>query len=313
MLNTYLRRCFSKVSSESVRLLRDQTGAPLLQCKNILTECEGDIEKAKAILREKNLIFAEKKAGANAGQGLWGFLASPDRKKAVLVNLNSETDFVAKGDDFKQFLSKSMGLLLNSNLNGTFKTGDNHIDGIIKDVKYDSSNTLEEMRKLMTAKTKEKVEFSYIQGIQVSSQELIGSYIHKELADNIGSSGCWVTVEHSGKGEDKLLHRLVDNLAIHFFGNKSEVFYESQIDKQQLEDELSKVKKELEKALKGKPEDLQQKMTRGKLMRFLGEKSMEHQRVGFMESEQTIGEHIAEVSKRTGSTLKVVRAERFGL
>lgn len=65
-----LRRSFSKVSAEQVRLLRDMTGAPLLQCKNILTECSGDIDKAKAILREKNLIFADKKAGASAGEGV---------------------------------------------------------------------------------------------------------------------------------------------------------------------------------------------------------------------------------------------------
>lgn len=65
-----LRRSFSKVTAEQVRLLRDMTGAPLLQCKNILTECSGDIDKAKVILREKNLIFADKKAGASAAEGV---------------------------------------------------------------------------------------------------------------------------------------------------------------------------------------------------------------------------------------------------
>lgn len=71
-----LSRCFSKVSGEQVRLLRDMTGAPLLQCKNVLTECDGDIDKAKGILREKNLVFADKKAGATAGEGvLWWLLA----------------------------------------------------------------------------------------------------------------------------------------------------------------------------------------------------------------------------------------------
>lgn len=65
-----LRRPFSKVSGEQVRLLRDMTGAPLLQCKNVLTECGGDIDKAKSVLREKNLIFADRKAGATAGQGV---------------------------------------------------------------------------------------------------------------------------------------------------------------------------------------------------------------------------------------------------
>lgn len=65
-----LSRSFGKVTGEQIRLLRDMTGAPLLQCKNILTECDGDIDKAKAILREKNLIFADKKIGVNAGEGV---------------------------------------------------------------------------------------------------------------------------------------------------------------------------------------------------------------------------------------------------
>lgn len=65
-----LRRYFGKVSSDQIRLLRDMTGAPLLQCKTVLTECDGDLDKAKQALREKNLLFADKKAGANSGQGV---------------------------------------------------------------------------------------------------------------------------------------------------------------------------------------------------------------------------------------------------
>ena len=70
MMLTNLRRCFGKVSADQIRHLRDLTGAPLLQCKTILTECDGDVDKAKEILREKNLIFADKKAGAKAGEGV---------------------------------------------------------------------------------------------------------------------------------------------------------------------------------------------------------------------------------------------------
>jgi translation elongation factor EF-Ts len=66
-----VQRLFSgRVTTEQVRLLRDMTGAPLLQCKNILTECAGDIDKAKAVLREKNLLFADKKLNAHAKEGV---------------------------------------------------------------------------------------------------------------------------------------------------------------------------------------------------------------------------------------------------
>jgi len=68
---TRLARGFStKVTADQIRLLREMTGAPLLQCKNILVECNGDVDKAKEVLREKNLIFAEKKVGAHAKEGV---------------------------------------------------------------------------------------------------------------------------------------------------------------------------------------------------------------------------------------------------
>lgn len=70
MIVNRLCRYFSKVTADQVRLLRDMTGAPLLQCKNILTETGGDIDKAKSILREKNLLFADKKIDANAKEGV---------------------------------------------------------------------------------------------------------------------------------------------------------------------------------------------------------------------------------------------------
>ena|SRR3990167_4048991 len=70
MIVSRLCRQFSKVSADQVRLLRDMTGAPLLQCKNILTDCAGDLDKAKAILRVKNLLFADKKIDAHAKEGV---------------------------------------------------------------------------------------------------------------------------------------------------------------------------------------------------------------------------------------------------
>lgn len=196
-----LRRSFaSKVSADQVRLLRDMTGAPLLQCKNILTECEGDLDKAKTILREKNLIFADKKAGALTNQGLWGMAFTPNRKRGVLVNLNSETDFVAKGEVFREFLGNTLKLLLGQQENFDLKKGDSHLEGLLKDTKYDSANTLEEAKKILTAKTKENIEFSEVRAFTAGPEEVIGGYVHKQLEESLGSSGCWMVLQHDLKG-----------------------------------------------------------------------------------------------------------------
>ena len=85
-----------------------------------------------------------------------------DRKRAVLVNLNAETDFVAKGDDFKNFLSNTLKLLLSIETEANFNRGDASLEEFLKKTKFDSSNTMEESTKLLTAKTKEKIEFSKI-------------------------------------------------------------------------------------------------------------------------------------------------------
>lgn len=93
-------------------------------------------------------------------------MVAPDRKRAVLVNLNAETDFVSKGDPFKEFLSNTLKLLLEKQVDVNLAKGDSHIEGFLKDIKYDSTNTLEEERRLLTAKTKENIEFGQIRTVK---------------------------------------------------------------------------------------------------------------------------------------------------
>lgn len=89
-------------------------------------------------------------------------MLAPNRKNAVLINLNAETDFVSKGDDFKDFLGNTLKLLLDKQVEVNLSREDANVEAFLKDFKFDSSNTLEEMTKLLTAKTKEKIEFSKI-------------------------------------------------------------------------------------------------------------------------------------------------------
>lgn len=74
------------------------------------------------------------------------------------------------------------------------------MERVLRDTKYDASNSLDEARKLLTAKTKEKIEFGLIESILASDHQAIGSYVHKEIADHVGSSGCYLIVQHDSKG-----------------------------------------------------------------------------------------------------------------
>ena len=89
------------ITAEAVRALREQTGAGMMDCKSALTEAAGDMTKAQEILRKKGLAAAAKRAGRSASEGIIGHYVHPGAKVAVLVEVNCETDFVAKNEDFQ--------------------------------------------------------------------------------------------------------------------------------------------------------------------------------------------------------------------
>ncbi|ONI46675.1 translation elongation factor Ts [Candidatus Epulonipiscioides saccharophilum] len=102
------------ITASMVKELREITGAGMLDCKNVLAEVEGDIKKAIDVLREKGLAKAAKKSGRIAAEGLVMQMVSPDRKKAALVEVNSETDFVAKNEKFVKFVKDITKLVLDT-------------------------------------------------------------------------------------------------------------------------------------------------------------------------------------------------------
>lgn len=105
------------ITAKSVKELRDRTGAGMMACKKALTETDGDVEKAIDLLREKGLAAAAKKAGRVAAEGIVKTYQSEDMKKAVVVEVNCETDFVAENDQFKGFVDKLAVLIANSDVN----------------------------------------------------------------------------------------------------------------------------------------------------------------------------------------------------
>ena len=92
------------ITAKLVSELRERTGAGMMDCKKALTQTEGDIEKAIEYLREKGIAKAAKKADRIAAEGLISTYITEDKKVAVMVEVNSETDFVAKNDEFKEFV-----------------------------------------------------------------------------------------------------------------------------------------------------------------------------------------------------------------
>ena len=125
----------AEITAAKVKELRERTGAGMLDCKNVLTEVEGDIDKAIDALREKGLAKAAKKAGRIAAEGLVRINLTPDGRQAAILEVNSETDFVAKNQDFIDFVEKLSDISIKEE-----KTG---VDEFLE-VKYDESQTIKE-------------------------------------------------------------------------------------------------------------------------------------------------------------------------
>ena len=100
------------VTAAMVKELREMTGAGMMDCKKALVEADGDMEKAVEVLREKGLSKAAKKAGRIAAQGLVGIAFNADSSQAAIIEVNSETDFVAKNEEFIEFVDKLAKLAL---------------------------------------------------------------------------------------------------------------------------------------------------------------------------------------------------------
>ena len=154
------------ISAQMVKELRDKTGAGMMDCKKALVESNGDMDKAVDYLREKGISKAAKKAERIAAEGLYNIYIKGN--KAVVVELNSETDFVAKNEEFKELLDKIGNTILDNNVTTmedalNSKCGDETINDLIVNA---------------TAKIGEKISLRRFEVVEKADNEVFGSYLH---------------------------------------------------------------------------------------------------------------------------------------
>ncbi|MET0292074.1 MAG: translation elongation factor Ts [Steroidobacteraceae bacterium] len=155
------------VTAESVRQLRERTGAGMMECKRALVETNGDLDAAAELMRKQGLAKADKKASRVAAEGVIASALSADGKTGVLVEINCETDFVARGDDFTAFASEVAQLAL--------KSGAADADALGNE-KVASGETVEERRRALIAKIGEKIGIRRLSRVQTSGN--LGLYLH---------------------------------------------------------------------------------------------------------------------------------------
>lgn len=235
------------ISAADVKKLRDMTGAGMMDCKKALTESDGDFDQAIELLRKKGQKVSEKRADRQANQGLIVKKISEDHGKAALLEINCETDFVARNDDFIQKVEKFVTLAFENEIGETNELLDLELDGL----------KVSEHLKQMVGKIGEKIEINNV--IYVDSEGSIVSYIHP--GNQLG-----VLVEFSDEVDEEGVGK---DVAMQIAAMNPVALNRDGVDASIVEKELEIAKDQL--INEGKPEHIAEKAAQGKLRRFYEE------------------------------------------
>lgn len=233
------------ITAAMVKELREITSAGMMDCKKALSETDGDMDAAIEFLRKKGMAGADKKAGRVAAEGVIAVAISDDKQKAIIAEVNCETDFVAKGDEFKDFANEIAAIALANNT-----TDIEAINGLA----MASGKTIDETRRELIAKIGENMGVRRVE--LVESNGAIGQYQHGE---KIG-----VVVAMEG-GDDALIR----DVAMHVAAVKPQAISSDDLDAEVVEKER---KFQIEQAQSsGKPMEIIEKMIEGRMRKFVGE------------------------------------------
>jgi elongation factor Ts len=237
------------VSAVMVKELRERTGAGMMDCKKALGETGGDMEKAIEYLREKGLAAAAKKAGRIAAEGLVRAKAAQDNKKAVLVEVNCETDFVAKTDEFMVFVEAVAGAILQSKPVS--------VDELLT-VKF-GSGTVGDLVTEKIAKIGENISVRRFEMFE-TSDGITESYIH-------GAGKIGVLVELKGNAGN--ISEIAKDVAMQVTAAKPEYVTRDQVSAEHVEKEREILKAQA--INEGKPENIAEKMVAGRIEKYYKE------------------------------------------
>ena len=285
------------ITASLVKELREKTGVAMMECKNALKETEGDIDAAIKILRERGEAKAEKKASRDANEGIIVAALAESGKSGVLVEINCETDFVAKNENFQAFVGEVAATVLASEVTDleaakALPKGDETLEGFIK------TKVLE---------MGENLQFRRFERLTLNGEGAVASYIH--LGGKVGVL-IEVNAEKAETASSDTFKDLVKDLTLHIAATSPAGLRREDIPAELVESEKDIFRKQMEGA--GKPADILEKIIEGKLGKFYSERCLLEQ--GFVKEPDTSIKSLLEANgKDLGDTITVNSFLRFGL
>jgi len=283
------------VTAALVKELREKSGAGMMDCKKALAETDGDMEAAIDWLRTKGLATAAKKSGRVASEGLVAFAV--DGTRGALIELNAETDFVARNTEFQEFASTLAGLAL----------GAEDIDAL-SGVDYPGTgrNVAEELTQKI-ATIGENMSLRRMASVSVGSGAVV-SYMHNATAPGLGRIGVLVALE-STAGAD-VLEGLGKQIAMHIAATAPASLSVDDLDKDMVQRERDVLIEQAKAS--GKPQEIAEKMVEGRMKKYYKEVVLLEQ-TSVIDGETAIGDVIAKAGKDAGAEIALSAFVRFNL
>lgn len=284
----------AQITAALVKELREKTSAGMMDCKKALNETDGDLNAAADWLRTKGIAKADKKASRIAAEGLVAVAISGST--GALVEVNSETDFVARNDGFQAAVLEvaQLGLTVNSN------------EELASAITSGGVNVTEMFKKLV-GKIGENMSFRRMTRLSVS-QGVVAGYIHNAVIDGMGKIGVLVALESSGDNEK--LEALAKRIAMHVAATNPLALSEDDLDPSIVEKERAMLKAEALES--GKPEAIVDKMVEGRMKKFFKESVLLTQTF-VMDGERSISKVIEDEASSINSDIKMVAFSRMSL
>ena len=279
------------VTAQLVKQLREMTGAGMMDCKKALVETDGDIDKAVELLREKGLAKAAKKAGRIAAMGLVKTAFSADGKAAAIVEVNSETDFVAKNEEFINFVDTLAKMALESDAAD--------MDAFMA-LPYEGEGTVQDALNNKIATIGENMNIRRFQKLNTPGVVYTG-YIHGG-----GTIGVIVGLETEATADE--IQVTGKDVAMQVASMNPKFLDETQVDPAWLESEKEIAKQQL--LNEGKPENLLERIIPGKVKAILKEVCLVDQKF-VKNGDLTVAQYVAEAGKELGKDMKVAEMIRY--
>lgn len=286
----------AEITAALVKELRDKTGAGMMDCKKALGETNGDVEAAIDWLRKKGMMAAAKKADRAATEGLVGAVTSGTA--GAVLEVNAETDFVARNDQFREFVRAGTEIAL---------ANDGDLDTVRKTGFTGESRTVEEQLTHLIATIGENMSLRRSAALSVP-EGVVASYVHNTVEPGLGKIGVLVALKSSAPAEK--LEETARKIAMHVAATNPQSLSEADLDPELVARERNILIEQARQS--GKPENIIEKMIDGRIRKYYEEVCLVKQ-IFVLDGESRVEQVVEKLAKDLGTPVELTGFIRFGL